>query len=134
MNPQNGPVCRGVRGAVNVAANHPEQILAATSRLLQALFNDNRIEREDLAGIFFTQTPDLDAAFAARAAREMGLGDVPLMCAQEMPVPGGLPRCIRVMLLWNTRRPARDIRHVYLDGARALRPDLAGPEALPCRP
>jgi chorismate mutase len=74
--------------------------------------------------VIFTATSDLDAAYPARAAREMGWVHVPLLCMQEMAVVGSLPRCIRVLVLWNTDRPAGQVRHVYLRRARALRPDL----------
>lgn len=118
--------CRGVRGATTVERNEAAEILAATRELLEALVTANGIDPADLASALFTLTPDLDAAFPARAAREMGWVDVALLDAQEVPVPGALPRCIRVLLHWNTDKPAREVVHVYLHGARALRPDRAG--------
>jgi len=114
-----------VRGAITVAANQPELILAATQQLLRELVRANGIACEDLAAAWFTATPDLDAAFPARAARALGWEGVPLMDAVEMAVPGSLPRCIRVLLLWNTARPQGEIVHVYLGEAATLRPDLA---------
>ncbi|MBC7235881.1 MAG: chorismate mutase [Chloroflexi bacterium] len=118
---------RGVRGATTVACNEAEAILHATTELLQEMVAANGIAPEDIAGVFFTVTDDLDAEFPAKAARLMGWEHVPLMDAREIPVPGSLPRCIRILLLWNTEVPQREIIHVYQRGARNLRPDLAGP-------
>jgi chorismate mutase len=84
----------------------------------------NGIEIEDIASALFTTTADLSSAFPARAARELGWQHVPLLDAQEIPVPGSLPRCVRVLLHWNTDKPQADIRHVFLRGAASLRPDL----------
>ena len=120
-------ICRGVRGATTVEADEREAILAATRELLQAMAQANGIQPEDLAAILFTCTPDLTAAFPAEAARGLGWTQVPLLDAQEVPVPGALPRCIRVLMLWNTERTQAEVRHVYLRGARSLRPDLAPP-------
>jgi chorismate mutase len=115
---------RGVRGAIDVKENTPDAILAATRRLLQHMANANRVEMEDLASVIFTATPDLDAVYPAHAARELGLIHVPLLCTQEMNVKDSLPRCIRVLMHWNTDTPPDQIRHVYLGRARSLRPDL----------
>jgi chorismate mutase len=117
--------CRGIRGAVCVKANAAESIVAATREMLERIVADNNLAVEDIACVIFTATPDLDTAYPARAAREMGWMTTPLLCEQEMGVKGGLPRCIRALLLWNTDLPADQIRHVYLGKARALRPDLA---------
>lgn len=117
--------CRGVRGATTVHANEPAAILSATRELLEALVAENGIRLEDVASVIFSTTPDLDAEFPARAARELGWTDTALLCTHEMQVPGGLPRCIRVLIHWNTHRQAKEIRHVYLRGARRLRPDRA---------
>jgi len=84
----------------------------------------NHVAVADIASIVFTVTPDLTAAFPARAARELGWKHVPLLDAQEVPVPGSLPRCVRVLMLWNTARSQEEIQHVYLRDARSLRPDL----------
>jgi chorismate mutase len=84
----------------------------------------NGIEVPDIGSAFFTVTPDLRAAFPAKAARDLGWHHVALLDAQEIPVPGSLPRCVRVLIHWNTGRPQEEIRHVYLEGAAALRPDL----------
>ncbi len=117
---------RGIRGATVAAENTPEAILAATRELLAAIVEANPgLAPEDIASAVFTVTADLDAAFPAQAARQLGWQHVPLMCAREIPVPGSLPRCIRVLLHWNTDRPQAAIRPVYLRAAASLRPDLA---------
>ncbi|MGI6209524.1 MAG: chorismate mutase [Anaerolineae bacterium] len=117
---------RGVRGAITCAANTEEEILSATRELLQVLIEANGIAPEDVASAIFSVTPDLNAAFPARAARELGWTSVPLMCTGEIPVPGALPLCVRVLLHWNTDKAQNEIVHAYLRGARVLRPDLAG--------
>ena len=115
---------RGVRGATTVDQDQPELIVAATKELLEAVVKDNGILIEDIASCWLTTTPDLTSQFPAVAARELGWSDVPLLCAHEMAVTGALPKCIRVMLHWNTVRSQKEIQHVYLKGAAALRPDL----------
>ena len=115
---------RGIRGATSVDVNDAEPIIAATRELLERIVAANGLATEDVASVIFTATSDLDAAYPARAAREMGWVHVPLLCMQEMAVVGSLPRCIRALVLWNTDRPAGQVRHVYLRRARALRPDL----------
>jgi len=117
---------RGVRGATTAAANVAEEILSATRALLEEMVRANHILTEDIAAVFFTITHDLDAAFPAQAARQMGWQHVPLLDAQEVPVPEGLPRCIRVLMLWNTAIPQREVAHVYQGKAQGLRPDLVG--------
>ena len=116
---------RGIRGATTVSRNDREEILAATRELLLSLQTANGFAKERLAAAWFTVTPDLDAAFPAAAARDLGWDQVPLLDAQEIPVPGALPRCIRVLLLWNTDVPQSSVQHIYLRQAAALRPDLA---------
>ncbi len=116
--------CRGIRGAISVVENTPEAIHSATRDLLEALIAANALRADDIASVTFTATPDLDAAYPAPAARALGWDAVPLLCMQEMAVPGSLPRCIRVLVHWNTDRPPAEVRHVYLGAARALRPDL----------
>jgi chorismate mutase len=118
-------VCRGIRGATTVSTNYVDDILQATRRLLEQIVAANGVEPEDVAGVIFTATSDLSAAYPAQAAREMGWTAVPLMCAQEMAVPNSLERCIRVLVLWNTGRRPDEIKHVYLGRARELRPDLS---------
>jgi len=117
-------ICRGIRGAISVAENSAEAIIVATRELLERIVAANGLSVENVAGVIFTATPDLDAAHPARAAREMGWMSTPLLCMQEMVVTGSLPCCIRVLVLWNTDRPLDQVRHVYLGRARALRPDL----------
>ena len=117
--------CRGIRGATCVEANDAEAIVTATREMLERIVADNGLAVEDIACVIFTATPDLDTAYPARAAREMGWITTPLLCEQEMVVRGGMPRCIRVLILWNTNLPADQVQHVYLGKARALRPDLA---------
>jgi chorismate mutase len=116
---------RGIRGATVATEDQPEAIYATVRELLEAIQNANpSLLIADLASAWFTATPDLQSAYPARAARQIGWGQVPLMCAQEIPVPGGLPRCIRVLLHWNTNLPQSAIHHVYLGAAVSLRPDL----------
>jgi len=115
---------RGVRGAISVDANDMEPIIAATRELLERIVAANDLQAGDVASVIFTATPDLDAAYPARAAREMGWTHVPLLCMQEMEVVDSLPRCVRVLVLWNTERDQEEIKHVYLGQARGLRPDL----------
>jgi prephenate dehydratase len=113
-----------VRGATTVAQNDALAILDATRELLEAMTEANGLKPADIASVFFTVTPDLNAAFPARAAREMGWTEVPLLDAFEIGVPDALPSCIRVLIHWNTNRPPHAIRHVYLRDAVHLRPDL----------
>jgi chorismate mutase len=117
--------CRGIRGATTVEKDDTDEILEATGELLGCMVVANGIEVEDIASALFTSTPDLTTAFPARAARDLGWQHVPLLDAQEIPVPGSLPRCVRVLLHWNTGKPQADIHHIYLRGAAALRPDLS---------
>jgi len=116
---------RGVRGATTVETNTRDAILAATRELLAAMLKANEFEVQDVASAFFTTTQDLNAEFPALAARDLGWTDVALLCGHEMTVPGSLPMCLRILLHVNTQKPASDIHHVYLRGARALRPDVS---------
>ena len=116
--------CRGVRGATTVDADRAEEILAATRELLERMVEANAMDAADVASVILTVTPDLTAAFPARAAREMGWGQVALLDATEIPVPGSLPRCVRILIHWNTELAQAQVQHVYLRGAAALRPDL----------
>ncbi len=118
-------LCRGIRGATTVAANTREAILEATRELLTAMTEANQIRPEDVASVFFTTTPDLTAEFPAVAARQMGWDHVALLCGHEMNVPGSLPMCLRILLHVNTEKRPEEIVHVYLRGARALRPEFA---------
>ena len=116
--------CRGIRGAVCAEANTAEAILSATRELLERIVAENGVAVADIACVWFTATADLDTAYPARAARELGWTLTPLMCAQEMAVAGSLPRCIRVLVIWNTALSQEEIHHVYLGAAQTLRPDL----------
>jgi len=118
--------CRGIRGATTASENNSEAILAATRELLEAIKTANNVQPEDIASVIFTVSPDLTAAFPARAAREMGWNHVPLLSAVELDSPEGLSRCIRILIHWNTDRPIFDVRHIYLKDAVRLRPDLNG--------
>ena len=115
--------CRGIRGATTADNNSPEEILKATRQLLALMIRANGIEPEDVASATFSTTTDLDAEFPALAARQLGWFDVALMCVHELDVPGSLRRCIRILLHWNTDKPADEIVHIYVKEARKLRPD-----------
>ena len=115
--------CLGVRGATTAEADTPAAILSATQELLTRLIEANNLRPEEVASAIFTVTPDLTAAFPAQAARELGWTDVALLDAQEISVPGGLARCIRILIHWNTDQPQSKVVHVYLRDAVALRPD-----------
>src|SRR5690606_24902864 len=126
----NGRWVRGLRGATTAEANTPEAIEAATVELLQALFEANALDADDIASILFSVTDDLDAAFPAQGARRMGLTRIPLFCSREIPVPGSCPRCIRVLMHVNTHKSQAEMVPVYLREARSLRPDLEGGTAV----
>jgi chorismate mutase len=113
--------CRGVRGATFIDEDTPEAILAGTRELLAEIARANGIVTQDIASAFFTSTADLRSAFPARAARDLGWTDVPLLGATEVDKPGGPPRCIRVLLHWNTSRRQDQVVHVYLRGSDAMR-------------
>lgn len=115
---------RATRGAIVVARDDAETLLAATGRLLQALLERNAVDRADLISILFTVTDDLRSGFPAEAARRMGLGLVPLMCAREIPVEGSMPSVVRILAHFHSELVLEDIVHVYLDGAESLRDDL----------
>jgi len=116
---------RGIRGATTVEADVPAEILAATTELLQEVLRLNRIEQfEEIVSAIFTTTSDLTSTFPAEAARALGMRQVPLLCASEIPVPTGMPRCVRVLLHVNTERTQAEMVHVYLRDAKRLRPDV----------
>jgi chorismate mutase len=117
---------RGIRGATTATTNSREAILDATSELLDCLVRANGVQRDDVASVIFSTTPDLNAEFPAVAARAAGWTDVALLCTHEMSVPRSLPRCVRILLHINTERSPDELEHIYLRGARVLRPDLAG--------
>jgi len=118
-------LCRGVRGATTVQQDDRDQILLATRQLLALMIRRNEIESSDVASVIFTVTQDLSAEFPALAARQLGWLEVPLLCAYELSVPKSLPKCIRVLLHWNTSKTQSEIEHVYLHDAEKLRPDLS---------
>lgn len=115
---------RAVRGAIQVDDNERDLILAGTAELVRAVMDRNELTSEDVISIIFTVTGDLDADFPAYAARQLGLTEVPLLCTVEIPVPGAMPRVVRMLAHVDTDRQRSDIRHVYLRGAAALRTDL----------
>jgi len=115
---------RGIRGATTVDRNSKEEIIKRTKELLTVLKKENGFKIEDMVSIFFSATPDLNAAFPAQAARELGWNRVPLFDMQEIEVSGNLPRCIRILIQINCRKSQTEIKHCYLRGAEILRKDL----------
>jgi chorismate mutase len=116
---------RGVRGAITVNENDEQEIISATERLLKEAIVSNNIAPDEVASIFISSTDDVDAAFPARALRNLaGWTYVPVMCMQELSVPGSLQKCIRVMIHFNTEKTQEEVKHIYLEGASGLRPDL----------
>jgi chorismate mutase len=115
---------RAARGAIIVAEDSAEVVVEATRRLLDQVLARNHVEKDDLVSILFTVTDDLRSAFPAEAARRMGLGVVPLMCAREIPVAGSMPSVVRVLMHFHSEQGLDEIEHVYLDGAESLRDDL----------
>ena len=118
--------CRGIRGATIAEENTEEAILEATTELLEHLIRVNDIKPEYIAYAMFTTTVDLNAEYPAVAARKLGWGDNALLCGHEMNVPKGLKKVIRVMVLINTDKDIKDIKHIYMKEARQLRPGYAG--------
>jgi chorismate mutase len=114
-------VCRGIRGATTTQENTDTEIYAATRELLAQLIDANQIDQENVAAAYFTVTTDLDAAYPAAAARQLGWNSTALMCSTEIPVPGSLPRCIRVMVLYNTEKSQLEMVNIYLNGTDVLR-------------
>lgn len=116
---------RGVRGAITVKDNDEQEIIAAAEKLLKEAISSNDITPDGVASIFISATDDVDAAFPARALRNLeGWTYVPVMCMQELSVPGSLQKCIRIMIHFNTEKTQEEIQHIYLEGAAGLRPDL----------
>lgn len=113
-----------LRGAITCAENTKTEIEEKTQRLVKELLTRNEIEHDDLVSVIFTMTSDLTAEFPATAARAVGLGDIPLLCARELEIEDGMPRCIRILVHCYSARQRDELHHVYLDGARALRDDL----------
>jgi chorismate mutase len=118
------PAVRALRGATTVDVDDKDHLFERVIALLEALFERNDIRHDDLISVLFTATDDIHSAFPAVAARKFGLGDVPLICARELDVEGGTPRCIRVMIHLASDKPRDELHHVYLEGARGLRDDL----------
>ena len=115
---------RAVRGAIQVDRDEREEVLAASAEMVQAVLERNGLTPDDLVSVVFTATPDLTSEFPAYAARQMGIVDVPLLCATEIAVPGAMPRVLRLLAHVETDLPRSQVRHVYLRGAAALRTDL----------
>lgn len=115
---------RAVRGAIQVERDERDLVLDAASELVSAVLDGNAIDPTDLISVVFTATPDLTSEFPAYAARQLGITDVPLLCATEIDVPGAMPRVLRLLAHFETEMPRSEIRHVYLRGAAALRTDL----------
>ena len=124
---------RGVRGAITADGNSADEILSATRQLLRAMITNNRIDEADVASVLFTATPDITAAYPAKAARDLGWTRTALMGFQEAYVSDGMRRCIRVLIHWNTDKTQDEIRHVFLRGAVHLRPDLPQQSAADAR-
>ena len=116
---------RAIRGAITVNENEDSQIFAATEELLSEIMKQNSINKDDLISMIFTLTPDLNACFPARAARNIGFDNVPLMCMSEIDVKGALEKCIRILIHTNSDKSLDEIKHIYLKGATVLRPDLS---------
>lgn len=116
---------RAIRGAVQVEADEREQVLDATRELVAEVIRVNDLSLDDFISVIFTSTADLVSEFPAVAARELGMGDVPLMCARELEIGGSMPRVVRLMAHVETTRTRAEVRHVYLRGAQALRRDIA---------
>ena len=117
---------RGLRGATTCDVDTPEAIEDATQELLRAVMDRNELAHDDVVSVIFTTTRDLASAFPASVARGIGFGDIPLLCASEIDVPGSMPMCIRILLHVYTTRPRNELRHVYLRNAQGLRDDLPG--------
>ncbi len=115
---------RALRGATTVDADTVAQVTERVQALVETMLERNGVDKEDLISVLFTATEDIRSMFPATAARGVGLGDVPLICARELDVVGGTPRCIRVLMHLDTERPRSQLHHVYLEGARGLRDDL----------
>jgi chorismate mutase len=118
------PAVRALRGATTVDADTEEQITERVQTLVREMLDRNGIDKDDLISVIFTATEDVTALFPAAAARGVGLGDVPLLCARELAVRDGTPHCIRALMHITTARSRDELRHVYLEGASGLRDDL----------
>jgi chorismate mutase len=117
-------VLRALRGATTLEGDTAEEVTGRVRALVSAMLERNGIDHDDLVSILFTATDDITSMFPAAAARSLGLGDVPLICARELAIAGAVPYCVRVLLHFYTERPRDELHHVYLEGARGLRDDL----------
>ncbi len=124
---------RGIRGAIRAAENNREAVQSATRELIEAMIKANDFKLEDIVSVFFTASPGLNADFPAYATRELGWKHVPMLCAQEIDVPGAMTRVIRILFHVNNGSPPAKIKHVYLGETKLLRPDLAEGENDDCR-
>lgn len=113
-----------LRGAITVERDERDHVLERVERLLGEMLARNGVDHDDIISIVFTATDDLHSVFPAVAARNMGMGDIPLLCARELEVDGGMPRCVRVLMHLTSTRSRAELRHVYLEEARSLRDDL----------
>lgn len=113
-----------LRGAITVDDDTTEQVVTRTQQLVRAMLERNGIEHDDVVSVIFTATDDIHSEFPATAARALGLGDIPLLCARELDIAHGMPRCIRVLMHFHGERDRASLHHVYLEGARSLRDDL----------
>ncbi len=118
------PALRGLRGATTVDADTTEQVNERVVALVEEMLRRNDIDKDDLVSVVFTATDDIHSMFPAAAAREIGFGDVPLICARELEIDGGTPMCVRIMMHINTEKARGELHHVYLEGAKGLRDDL----------
>ena len=118
------PAVRALRGATTVDVDEKDHLFERVIALFGELFERNALDNEDLISVILTATGDIHAAFPAEAARKFGLGDVPLLCARELEIEGGTPRCVRVLIHLSTDVPRGELHHVYLEGAQNLRDDL----------
>ncbi len=116
---------RALRGATTIDSDESEQVLERVEALFAEIFERNGLDHDDLISVVLTATPDVHSMFPATAARSFGLGDVPLLCAQELDIEGATPLCIRILIHVNTARSREELHHVYLEGARSLRDDLS---------
>ena len=117
-------VVRALRGATTCPVDTPDTIASATQELLKVMMERNDLEHDDIISMLFTTSPDLRSAFPAAGARGIGFGDVPLLCASEIDVPGAMAHCVRILMHVYTKKLRTELHHVYLHDARALRDDL----------
>ena len=115
---------RALRGATTIDDDTKDQVTSRTQALVSAMLDRNEVSKDDLISVVFTATDDVHSMFPATAAREIGLGDVPLLCARELDIAGATPMCIRVLMHVMTNKARSELHHVYLEGAKGLRDDL----------